>query len=90
MGIPKGPIPFNQAEVNVLREHHSKGYIVGLGKVTGSLERRDIDVLLHDDPATFNLFVQALRDIQYQDAFVKSPMGYYQLAGRLIPLSRAN
>jgi hypothetical protein len=90
MGTPKGPIPFNQLEVDALRAEHAKGHIVGLGKVTGILERNDIDVLLRRDGATFNLFVQALHDIQTQDTFVKSPMGYLQLAGGLPSLIGVN
>jgi hypothetical protein len=81
MGLPKGPIPFNQSEVDALRAQHAKGFIVGLGKVTGIVERKDIDVLLKFESATFNLYVQALYDLQTKDEFVKSPMGYFQLGG---------
>jgi hypothetical protein len=81
MGLPKRPIPFNQSEVDALRLQHAKGFIVGLGKVTGIVERKDIDVLLQLEPATFNLYVQALYDLQTKDEFVKSPMGYFQLGG---------
>lgn len=81
MGLPKGPIPFSQPEVDALREHHAKGYVVGLGKVTGLVERKDIDVLLKTEQATFNLYAQALYDLQTKEEFIKSPMGYFQLAG---------
>ncbi|KAM7189411.1 hypothetical protein V8F20_010141 [Naviculisporaceae sp. PSN 640] len=58
------------------------GVVVDMKSLTGldqNVERVDIDVLLTEHPDTFNLFLQALDDMQNDKP--ESIVGYFQLAG---------
>lgn len=58
------------------------GVVVDMKDLTGldqNVERVDIDVLLTEHPDTFNLFLQALDDMQNDKP--ESIVGYFQLAG---------
>lgn len=65
-------------------------WISGLKDVAGSgppvVDRVDIDILWKKYPKTFNVFVLAL------DALAKgstsAPMGYFQIAGRMLSFQR--
>lgn len=62
-----------------LKRAHEKGIIVGLRNIAGIAFRLDIDVLLSQQPDTFNLFLIALDELQNADA--QDIMGFYQIAG---------
>ncbi|KAI9656603.1 MAG: hypothetical protein M1821_004810 [Bathelium mastoideum] len=75
------PIPYDPAKVKKLQDAHDEGFVVGLHEVTGVAERKDIDVLLLEQPLTFNLFLLALYELQNDPDLIKSPMGYFEIAG---------
>lgn len=65
--------------MEALKKAQQEGVILGLRDVANVIPRLDIDVLLLNEPDTFNLFLLALSSIQ-----TKKPeeiMGYYQVAG---------
>lgn len=62
-----------------LKKAHEKGIIVGLRNIAGVAFRLDIDVLLTQQPDTFNLFLIALDELQNEPA--SNIMGFYQIAG---------
>ena len=62
-----------------LKRAHEAGVVVGLRAVAGIAFRLDIDVLLTQQPDTFNLFLIALEELQNDDA--KNIMGFFQIAG---------
>ncbi len=62
-----------------LKKAHEKGIVVGLRKIAGVALRLDIDVLLSQQPDTFNLFLIALDELQNEEA--QNIMGFYQIAG---------
>jgi hypothetical protein len=66
-----------------LKKAHAAGIVVGLRDIAGIAFRLDIDVLLTDQPDTFNLFLIALDELQNEEA--KNIMGYYQIAGDIVP-----
>ena len=68
---------------NPLEQANKAGIIKGL-KEFGTVERKDIDVLLYESPDTFNLFLIALKELQ-EDKFTswKDKMSYHQIAGML-------
>ena len=63
------------------------GVVIGLKSIGGVVERLDIDVMLKNQPDTFNLFILALEKLQaINDPETKQPiaqdkMGYFQVAG---------
>jgi tyrosinase len=71
---------------NALQDAHNKGYVQGL-KSFGIVDRRDIDVLLHDFPDTFNLFLIAIKQLQdgtgNKGEFTdwKDKFSFFQMAG---------
>ena len=75
--------PFDEAKFAELEQAHKQRIVVGLRKATGLLSRLDVDVLLHDHPDTFNLFLIALSELQ--NAPNDDPMGYFQIAGKQLP-----
>lgn len=57
-----------------------QGVVVDMKDLTGlpqNVERVDIDILLTENPDTFNLMLLALRDMMQDD----SPVGWFQVAG---------
>ena len=72
----------NQSALPGLIEAHKKGVVVGLKDVAGVVSRLDIDVLLHDYPKTFNLYILAMDELQTKSD-VDDLMGYFQIAGRV-------
>ena len=63
----------------------ARGFATGLPGF-GVVQRLDIDVLLKQQPDTFNLFLLALRELQQEKPGQNSPlwqdkMSYFQLAG---------
>ncbi|KAI9692221.1 MAG: hypothetical protein M1822_006451 [Bathelium mastoideum] len=75
------PIPYDPSKVERLQKAHDEGYVVGLHEATGVVERKDIDILLLEQPLTFNLFLLALYDLQNDPKLIESPMGYFEIAG---------
>lgn len=71
----------NENKLKELVEAHNKGIVLGLKDVAGIVPRLDIDVLLHDYPKTFNLYVLAFDELQ-QKSDINDRMGYFQIAGR--------
>ena len=76
------PLPYTEDKVQVLRAKHGKGLVIGLKTVAGSVSRKDIDVLLSEDQDTFNLFILALRNLQYDPEISTSMMSYFEIAGK--------
>jgi hypothetical protein len=70
---------------NPLADAHKAGVVKGL-KEFGVVPRKDIDVLLHESPDTFNLFLIALKELQEEEAFSswKDKMSFYQIAGKCV------
>jgi hypothetical protein len=64
--------------IKTLDEAHKKHVVLGL-KEYGVYPRQDIDVLLHDEPDTFNLFLLALAQLQADKP--SEAMSYFQIAG---------
>ena len=69
-----------------LDEAQKKGITLGLKDATGQLrERLDVDELQLRYPKTFNLFLLALAELQDEAKSNNDKMGWFQIAGRLIP-----
>ena len=69
-----------------LDEAQKKGIVLGLKDATAQLrERLDVDELLSRYPKTFNLFLLALAELQDETKSNNDKMGWFQIAGRLIP-----
>ena len=69
-----------------LDEAQKKGIVLGLNVATVQLrERLDVDELLSRYPKTFNLFLLALAELQDETKSNNDKMGWFQIAGRLIP-----
>ncbi|KAI9663307.1 MAG: hypothetical protein M1831_002591 [Alyxoria varia] len=84
----------NDNKLQELLAAHKKGIVVGLKGVSDVpvVPRRDIDVLLKDQPQTFNLFIIALYELQQnkaiddkyvnlKDSTDDPRMTYFQIAG---------
>ena len=70
----------DKSQLQALKDAQSKGIVVGLKDVSGIVARQDIDVLLHSEPKTFNLFILAFDELQ-QKSGSTDKMGYFQIAG---------
>lgn len=58
--------------------------VIGLKDITPKpVNRQDIDWLLLNEPAAFNVFIIALSELQ-QEEKSSDWMGYYQLAGKYL------
>jgi len=68
--------------MEALREANKAGVIKGLLGVSGVKPRLDIDVMIHDQPKTFNLFILALQRIQ-TPGYEPCPMRFAELAGKI-------
>ncbi|KAF4627308.1 hypothetical protein G7Y89_g10846 [Cudoniella acicularis] len=75
----RGSPPPITSIMDALKKAQQDGVVIGLAKVANVAPRLDIDVLLLNEPDTFNLFLLALINIQKKDP--KDIMGYYQIAG---------
>lgn len=65
----------------LLNQAQKDGVVLGLQKVTGeTIDRMDIDKLLHDQQDAFNVFLISLKNLQDQQADGK--MTYFQVAGK--------
>lgn len=53
--------------MDVLNKAHSQGVVVGLRDAASVVPRVDIDELLLKHPATFNLFVIALKELKGEE-----------------------
>lgn len=53
--------------MDVLNKAHEQGLVVGLRDAAGVVPRLDIDELLLEYPATFNLLVLALKELKGED-----------------------
>ena len=62
-----------------LRKAQENGVVIGLKGINGVIPRMDIDLLLLQEPDTFNLFLLAFQAIQDEPA--SKMMGYFQIAG---------
>jgi hypothetical protein len=76
------PLPYAEDKVQALRAKHAQGLVIGLKNVAGSVDRKDVDVLLSEDQDTFNLFILALRNLQYDPELSTSLMSYFEIAGK--------
>ncbi|KXJ86569.1 hypothetical protein Micbo1qcDRAFT_208983 [Microdochium bolleyi] len=74
-----------------LNEAHKQGVVLGLRDVAGVVDRVDIDVMLLEQPDTFNLFLIALMEIQGKEVpwttdadhtfTSENPLSFFQIAG---------
>lgn len=65
-----------------IRDLNNSGVVRGL-QSQGIYPRQDIDVLLYNEPDTFNLFLLALQDLQEKTPW-QDKMSFYQIAGMLL------
>ena len=70
----------DESKLQELIEAQNKGIVVGLRDIAGIVPRLDIDVLLHDFPKTFNLFILAFDELQ-RKSNIDDKMGFFQIAG---------
>ena len=75
----------NENKLKELIEAHEKGIVVGLKDVAEVQPRYDIDILLHDYPKAFNLFILAFDELQTKSG-LDDKMGFFQIAGMKTPL----
>ena len=68
--------------MEVLKKAQADGVLVGLKDVAGVVPRLDVDLLLLNEPDTFNLFLLALQSLQSEKGS-EDKMGYFQIAGPL-------
>lgn len=52
------------AALQKLKEANAAGVVLGLKAISNVIPRKDIDVLIRDDPDAFNLFLLALAALQ--------------------------
>ena len=76
----------DENKLQALQRAHAKGIVVGLKDVAGIVPRLDIDVLLVQQPQTFNLFILAFDKLQRESSSTEK-MGYFQIAGISTPFS---
>ena len=73
--------------MDALKQAQKDGVVLGLKNVSGIIPRVDIDVLLSEQPDTFNLFLLALEALQShvdpktEEELKQDKMGYFQIAG---------
>ena len=63
-----------------LKQAQIDGVVVGLKDVAGVVPRMDIDLLLLNEPDTFNLFLLALQSLQSNKSS-DDKMSYFKVAG---------
>lgn len=72
--------------IQALKEATDAGIVKGLRDISGVKPRLDIDVMIRDQPDTFNLFILALDKMQKPD-FQPSRLRYAEISGNITPLS---
>jgi hypothetical protein len=58
------------------------GLVVGLKHLNTIVARQDIDVLLQNEPDTFNLFLLAFKDLSEDPDWDTHSMSFWQIAGQ--------
>ena len=68
--------------MEVLKQAQADGVVIGLKDVAGVVPRLDVDLLLLNEPNTFNLFLLALQSLQ-SEKDSEDKMAYFKIAGPL-------
>ena len=81
--------------MDALKQAQKDGVVLGLKNVSGVIARLDVDVMLSQQPDTFNLFLLALEALQSHvdpetgRGLDQDKMGYFEIAGSSISLTKA-
>jgi len=68
----------------VLEQAQKEGRVIGLKDVTKrALNRTDIDLMVKNQPDTFNLYLLALEDMQDEKLSQGDKMNWFEISGTL-------
>lgn len=65
-----------------LSQAYKDGIVIGLARLNKIVPRQDVDVLLKNEPDTFNLFALAFKALKEDPDWQHNWMSFWQIAGQ--------